>query len=165
MARSFKPPIERSGNEYRVNLDIEERDLIQRLLTELRALLADPDEADDRLTRLFPPAYHQAGDSELDDEYQRLMREDLLTSRLKGLDMIDGVLGTASRKGPTLTEAQMSAFLQALNGIRLVLGTMLDVGEDHDIDDIGDDHPLVGEYQLYDFLSWVLDWSVRAVQG
>jgi hypothetical protein len=42
---------------------------------------------------------------------------------------------------------------------------MLDVDEDHDIDDITDDNPLVSEYHLYNFLSWLLDWSVRAIQS
>ena len=56
------------------------------------------------------------------------------------------------------------AFLQALNGVRLVLGTMLDITEDHDIGAVDENDPLVNEYNLYDFLSWILDWAVRAVQ-
>ena len=35
----------------------------------------------------------------------------------------------------------MIAFVQAINGLRLVLGTMLDVVEDHDPDDIDEDDP------------------------
>jgi hypothetical protein len=49
--------------------------------------------------------------------------------------------------------------------VRLVLGTMLDITEDHDIGAVDENDPLVGEYNLYDFLSWILDWAVRAVQG
>jgi len=165
MSRKAKPPIERVGAGFRINLDFEERDLIHRLMGEFRALLESPDADDGRLVRLFPTAYHQPGDRELDEEYQRLMREELVTSRLKGLDMIDELLATPDGRSPRLSQDQMAAFLQALNGVRLVLGTMLDVSEDHDIGEIGDGHPLVGEYQLYDFLSWVLDWTVRAVQG
>jgi hypothetical protein len=60
-------------------------------------------------------------------------------------------------------EEVMIAFVQAINGLRLVLGTMLDVVEDHDPDDIDDDDPLVGEHHLYNFLSWLLDWAVRAL--
>lgn len=165
MARKVKPPIERVGADFRINLEFEERDLIHRLMGEFRALLENPDEGDARLFRLFPTAYHQAGDREMDEEYQRLMREELVTSRLKGLDMIEEFLATPDGRSPRLSQDQMAAFLQALNGVRLVLGTMLDVSEDHDIGEIGDDHPLVGEYQLYDFLSWVLDWTVRALQS
>ena len=139
--------------------------MVHRLMGEMRALLEDPDDGDGRLKRIFPTAYHQDGDQALDDEYQRLMREEILASRLKGLDVVDEFMNAASGDRANATEAQMMAFLQALNGIRLVLGTMLDVDEAHDLDDIAEDHPLAGEYNLYDFLSWMLDWSVRAVQS
>ena len=168
MGRKQRPPIEREGTGYRFNLDHEERDLVHRLMGEMRALLEAPrddDEVDGRLQRIFPTAYHQADDAALDTEYQRLMREEILTSRLKGLDAVDEFMRAASGDRASATEAQMMAFLQALNGIRLVLGTMLDVDERHDVGDIADDDPRAGEYNLYDFLSWLLDWSVRAVQS
>jgi hypothetical protein len=164
MARKARPPIERVGSSFRFNLDLEEREMIHRLMGELRALLQNPDD-DGRLRRIFPAAYHQEGDKELDEEYQRLMRNELLTSRLKGLDAVDEFMEAARGDKATATEAQMMAFLQALNGVRLVLGTMLDISEDHDLGDVHDDDPLAGEYNLYDFLSWMLDWSVRAVQS
>ena len=126
----------------------------------------EPDDGEDlRLRRLFPSAYNQPADHELDVEFRRLMRNDLITSRLAGLDLIADSLAPKDLAAPELTETQMMAFLQALNGVRLVLGTMLDVSEEHDIDDVSDNHPMVGEYHLYDFLSWVLDSSVRAVQS
>lgn len=164
MGRKVRPPIERVGSSYRFNLDLEEREMIHRLMGELRALLQDSDD-DGRLRRIFPAAYHQAGDQELDEEYQRLMRDELRTSRLKGLDAVDEFMTAARGDRATATEAQMMAFLQALNGVRLVLGTMLDISEEHDVSEVHDDHPLASEYNLYDFLSWMLDWSVRAVQS
>jgi Domain of unknown function (DUF2017) len=51
-----------------------------------------------------------------------------------------------------------------VNGVRLVLGTLLDVTEDDEFaerEDV-DNSP---EYQLYGYLSWVLDSSVRAMSG
>ncbi len=62
-----------------------------------------------------------------------------------------------------IDEETMIAFIQAINGLRLVLGTMLDVVEDHDPDDIAEDDPQIGEHHLYNFLSWLLDWAVRAL--
>ena len=172
MGRAPKPPIQRIGAVYRINLDVEERELIHRLLGELRSLLTEPDAAaaaadarDDRMQRLFPTAYHRPADADKDEEFRRLMRDELVASRLAGLDLIQDSLAPAQEESPTLSEVQMMAFMQALNGIRLVLGTMLDVTEEHDIGDVGDDDPMVGEYHLYDFLSWVLDSSVRALQG
>lgn len=160
MARkhAFIPPIERVRDGFAFNIGDDERQLVARLLTELSQLLMG--ESDDpRLIRIFPPAYHLADDAEADAEYQRLMREDLVASRLSGISTVNAAL---EAPGPVGEEA-MVAFVQAINGLRLVLGTMLDVGEDHDPDDIDDDDPRIGEHHLYNFLSWLLDWGVRAL--
>jgi Domain of unknown function (DUF2017) len=156
--RSFIPPVERVRDGFVFNIGEEERQLVTRLLTELSQLVMG--EADDpRLIRIFPPAYHLADDAEADAEYQRLMREDLVASRLAGIATVNRSLQSTD----PVDEETMVAFVQAINGLRLVLGTMLDVVEDHDPDDIAEDDPLVGEHHLYNFLSWLLDWAVRAL--
>ena len=156
--RAFIPPIERVRGGFAFNIGEDERQLVSRLLTELSQLLMG-ESGDPRLVRIFPPAYHLADDAEADAEYQRLMREDLVASRLSGITTVTEAL---QAPGPVGEEA-MIAFVQAINGLRLVLGTMLDVDEDHDPDDIDDTDPLVGEHHLYNFLSWLLDWAVRAL--
>lgn len=161
MARwQFRPPIERVGDGFRINLDPDERQLVLRLVHEMRTLLMGPSD-NPALARVFPAAYHQPVHAELDAEYQRLMREELVASRLAGIGMIDEALSSTE----PLTEAQLSALMQGLNGLRLILGTVLDVDEDHDADLIADDDPQVGEHHLYVFLSWLLEWTVRAMQG
>jgi cytochrome P450 len=156
--RRFRPPIQRSGNGLTINLDTSERDLIARLLGEMRQLLVG--EADQPvLRRLFPPAYHLADDAEAEAEYRRLMNEDLAASRLAAIDTVIRGL----QAGALADEGESIAFLQSINALRLVLGTLLDVGEDDDPADITDDHPMAGEHHLYGFLSWLLDWSVRAM--
>ena len=156
--RAFIPPVQRVRDGYAFNLGDDERQLITRLLTELSQLLMG--ESDDpRLVRMFPPAYHLADDAEADAEYQRLMREELVASRLTGISTVNAALQSPE----PVDEESMVAFVQAINGLRLVLGTMLDVSEDLDPDDIDDDDPLAGEHHLYSFLSWLLDWAVRAL--
>lgn len=154
-----KPPIERTRKGYQLHLDEEEREVLRNLLDQLRDLLVGP--ADDPvLRRLFPTAYHLPEHAAHDAEYQRLMREDLVASRLAAIELVDGALRAT---GP-LSEEQVMAFLQAVNTLRLVLGTLLDVSEELDLDDIPDDDPHVGEHHLYAFLSWLLEWTVRAVR-
>ena len=160
MARrnKFIPPIERVRDGFVFNIGDEERQLVTRLMTELGQLLMG--EADDpRLIRIFPPAYHLADDADANAEYQRLMREELVASRLAGITTVNEALQSP---GP-VSEDAMIAFVQSLNGLRLVLGTILDVSEDQDPDDIDEDDPLAGEFHLYNFLSWLLDWAVRAL--
>jgi hypothetical protein len=161
MARwPFRPPVQQTKDGFRINLDNDERLLIERLMRELRELLLGPSDAP-ALARLFPTAYHLPEDIELDDEYQRLMREEIVASRLTGIDM---VIDALNDKHP-LTQGQIMALVQAVNGIRLVLAAVLDVTDDHDPEDIDDQHPQAADYQLYSFLSWLLEWSVRALTG
>ena len=156
--RAFIPPIERVRNGFVFNIGTDERELVARLLTELSQLLMG-ESSDPRLIRIFPPAYHLADDAEADAEYQRLMREELVASRLSGITTVNDALQGSGPVG----EETMIAFIQAINGLRLVLGTMLDVDEDDDPEEIDEDGPLVGEHHLYNFLSWLLDWAVRAL--
>ena len=84
-------------------------------------------EADDpALTADVPSGVPPADDAEADAEYQRLMREELVASRLAGIATVDAAL---QMPDPS-TRRRWSRSMQAINGLRLVLGTMLDVGED-----------------------------------
>lgn len=162
MARRKKarPVFERTPEGVVVNLEREEAELIVRLVAEMRELLLANDPRTEHLTRrLFPPAYHLAGDAEADAEYQRLMRDDLVASRLAAMQHV----GDALTSTTPLTEEAMMGLLQSLNAVRLVLGTLLDVSEEHHPDDIGDDDPMVGEHHLYQFLSYLLDAAVDAL--
>ena len=141
-----------------LHADDEEGDLIRRLLCEMQSLLVGPSD-NPALVRVFPAAYHLPEHAEHDAEYQRLMREELVASRLVGIDTVTAALAAK----PPLDEAQVSALMQGLNGLRLVLGTVLDLSEDDDPDDIADDDPRAGEHQLYSFLSWLLEWTVRTM--
>ena len=155
---SVKPPVERVRNGYRINLQAEERELVRRLLAELQALLVGPSD-NPALKRIFPAAYHLSEHAEHDAEYQRLMREELVASRLTAISAVNEALDAK----PPLDEAQILAFMQSLNGLRLVIGTVLDVSEEEDLSGIDDDSPNAGEHHLYGFLSWLLEWTVRAL--
>ena len=89
------------------------------------------------------------------------MRDELVTSRLAGIETVRRC-SRGRRKKVTLTEEQLTSFMQAVNGVRLVLGTILDVSEDDDVVEIEDHVP---EYQLYAYLSWLLDSAVLAASS
>jgi len=156
----FRPPVERTDRGFRINLGRDEKDMIERLLREFRVLLLGPSD-DPALMRLFPAAYHLPDDAELDAEYQRFMREEIVASRLTGIDVVIDALNDKS----ALTEGQIMALVQAVNGLRLVLAVALDLSDEHDPDEIDDDHPQAADHELYSFLSWLLEWSVRALTG
>jgi hypothetical protein len=143
----------RGRNGYVLRIAPEERALVTRLLDELADLLTG-DGRQAAVARLFPVVHPD--DPEREEEYQRLMRDELVASRLAAILDVKQVLDGGGKK-VTLNEEQLASFMQAVNSVRLVLGTILDVSEDDDVAEIEDHVP---EYQLYAYLSWLLDSAV-----
>lgn len=73
----------KNGN-YRIDLATDHRKLLTQLVEQLRDSLATTTD-DANLRRLFPTAYNN--DAKKDAEYQRLMRDELLESRLAAIDV------------------------------------------------------------------------------
>lgn len=155
LRRKFVAPVQAVRGGWKITLDTEERALLVRLMGELRSLLTGPDD-NELLRRLFPVAYPE--DEEKEAEYQRLMREELVTSRLSAIETVTTVLDPDHG---LLDEPQTIAFMQSINAIRLVLGSMLGITDDESAD-LAED-ALSPEHQLYDFLSWLLEWTVRSL--
>ena len=63
----------------------------------------------------------------------------------------------------SLSEAELAGWARAINALRLVVGTILDVDEDLDIEAIADDHPDVERYAVYSYLSFLLETAVAAL--
>ena len=158
MARR-RAPFEQTRRGISINLNSDERGLVRRLLGEIRELLTTAADDDPKMRRLFPPAY--LDDAEANTEFVRLMRDELVTSRCQAIDRVDEFLGDDSRS--TITTDELHAFVMSLNSVRLVLGTLLDVGEDDDLDDLSPNDPGAAEAGLYHFLSWLLDNAVTAL--
>jgi hypothetical protein len=140
----------------RLQLRDPEREVLASTLDQLRqALVADPDDAG--LRRLFPPGY--ADDPERDAEYRELVRDELLEGRLAAIDTVEAGLG-----GDPVAPDAAGSWLQALNALRLVVGTRLDVSEDDEpvLDPAHPDAPL---WALYLFLSQLVEELVGALAG
>jgi len=150
-------PITRNRDgSYRIKLGADERELLRTLPAQLREMLTTDDPS---LHRLFPPAYLE--NVERDDEYQRLMREELISRRVESLTLVEETAG-ADR----LTEEQLTAWMKVINDLRLVLGTRLDVREDDDpTEPLDPDDPMTAVRGLYWFLSYLLEAAVDALSG
>ena len=152
-------PIEAIDNGlFEIRLTADERATLLGFVDQLEeVMLAPPD--DPRLRRLFPTAYHD--NAEFDAEYQNYMRDELAQSRAASIQTVREVLDVED----PLTERQLYAFMTVLNSLRLVLGTLLDVDEVDDLDLIPEDSPAFGQAQLYEYLGWLLEWTVSALSG
>ena len=144
-----------SAGDYTIHLEAQERDLLRSLPGQLRDLLATDDPA---LERLYPPAY--VDDDERNDEYRRLMRGDLTARRLTSLDVMEATID-AER----LSEEELVAWMGALNDLRLVLGTRLDVSEDDYGRELDEDDPRAPAFALYSYLGFLQESVVEALSS
>ncbi len=124
--------------------------------------------ADPVLERLFPQAYLEPEDVERDAEYRRLVREDLLEAKLANLDVVTSTLdrGTVSMRRWTidLTEDEATAWLGALNDLRLALGVRLGITEDFD-GDIDPSDPRAPALNVLSYLGWLEENLVDALSS
>ena len=153
------PVVRTKHGTYKLNLADDHREVLTHLVTQLRdSLLTTTDAA--ALRRLFPTAYHD--DPKKDAEYQRLMRDELLASRLSSIEIALAVIS----RHDELNESEIDAFARSINSLRLVLGTALDIAES-DYGNLSDskiqpDNSELIQRELYDYLGWLLEWTVGA---
>jgi hypothetical protein len=146
--------IERDGaGGVRLRFSEGEVLLLRELLDELEGLLEDPD--DPALRRLFPQAHD---DPESEEQYRSLVRDQLLGGRSKALAVVRDTLGKE-----TLSLDEADAWLRALNDLRLVLGTRLDVTEDMDYENIDLNEPRGRDLAVYSYLTWLQEQLVEAL--
>jgi hypothetical protein len=143
-----------SGGEVELTLSRDERTLLAGLAGELRAQL-DGDTYDPSLRRLFPPAYEDEAEERA---YRELAGDSLLDGRRAALELLSE---TVDRDRLSAEEAD--AWLRALNDLRLVLGTRLDVQEDTFASDLRPDDPNAPALAVYGFLSWIQEQLVAAL--
>jgi len=166
------PIVRTKAGTFKVDLPDDHRKILTNLIEELRTSLTNSND-DAALRRLFPTAYHN--DPKKDAEYQRLMRDELLESRLAAIDTAIKVLTQENE----ITAEEIDAFSRSINSLRLVIGTALDIAESdyekqnnsqHDgassedsSDGASDDDDGQSvQKELYEYLGWLLEWTVSA---
>lgn len=158
--RNSGPFLRNRDGSYALNVPPDVRQLLVHMFGELRDVLTQGESDDPMLRRLFPAAYHQ--DPELDTEYHGLMRGELVASRLAAISRAVEVIETDA----TLTGDDLLLFMQTLNSLRLLLGTILDVSEDDDgpfaAGDDGEADNEAAQHHLYAYLGWLLEGAVTA---
>lgn len=142
--------------DFEVRLPDAERRLLGALARQLRAALAGGEATPGpTLRRLFPTAY--ADDPKLDAEYHSLVHDDLLERRRAALDTVEATLDATH-----LDEEALLAWMGAVNDLRLVLGTRLDVSEETELAPDPDD-PDAGPLAVYAYLGFLLESIVDAL--
>lgn len=145
------------SGRFEIVLHPDMREVLTDSLDELSDLLDEPDSP--MLARLSPPAY--LDDPDKDHEYQLLAGEELRTSRRAA---IDAARAMATRT--EVSEAELWAWLQSLNALRLVLGTLLGISDDDDNDrDVDDDDPMAPIWAIYGLATAVQYQVIQALSA
>jgi hypothetical protein len=180
--------VRRRGGSAQISLSAEEAGVLLALTTQVADMLAeeavtqpestDPLELlvemaaapvnapeDPALQRLLPDAYGE--DPAAAGEFRRLMDGELRRQKTEALeDIRDALTGS---EGSSLTlrlpPQQVESWLQALNDVRLVVGTRLDVTEDlaETWQQLARDDPRVPLFVAYDWLGWLQESLVSVL--
>ncbi|HSL56834.1 MAG TPA: DUF2017 family protein [Acidimicrobiales bacterium] len=140
----------RGDGRYQLRFPPEHRQLLGQLVGELRAVVTSDEPG---IERLFPSPYPD--DPERDAGWHALVRHELVERHLEAIEVVETTLDADE-----LDEDELARWMTAVNALRVVLGTRLDVSEDDEPVDPSD--PRFGAFALYDVLGWVLDEIVRA---
>ncbi|MEX2659331.1 MAG: DUF2017 family protein, partial [Acidimicrobiales bacterium] len=131
---------------FDLRLPEQERELVASLVGQLRTVLTGEEVvAEPSVRRLFPSAY--ADDAARDAEYRELVHDDLLAARLAALDVVE-----ATVEATHLDEEELHGWMGAVNDLRLVLGTRLDVSEET-LAEPDPHHPDAPALAVYQYLS------------
>ena len=151
----------RGGFELRIPAD--ERELLRSLGPELREVLVRQAAAaqggeDPAVERLFPVAYPT--DEDRQTEYRLLVHDELLSSHLGALAVLE-----ETADAERLDEDQLLSWMRALNEVRLVLGTRLDITEEGDERPVDPRDPRAGAFAVYDYLTYLQGEIIEALSG
>lgn len=119
------------------------------------ALMSDAD--DPKLRPLFPTAYNE--DPELDAEYQRLMRSELLSSRLAAFDTVEQTM-----QKDVLTESELYQWMQSINAVRLAIAERNGFNLEED-DDPDPDDPRYYEFEVLELFGLLMSEIVHALRA
>ena len=131
-----------------VRLSDGERAQLRSLADGLRSMLDDP--TDGALRRLFPPCFPD--DAVREAAYQMVMGDELRQAHLTAVQTLGD-----SAELQKLEPDQATAWLQAINSARLVLGTQLDITDDTGPVVLGRNDPNLDRWLAYEFLSLLLN--------
>jgi ATP-dependent Clp protease adaptor protein ClpS len=135
-----------SGPRERMEVHEVEAELLRQLIGDLENLIAEDDDLDPVIKRLYPDGY--SDDPEASAEFRDLVESGLRTERLS---RTQACLGEIPDTGGNmeLDEDASDRWLRVLNDVRIAVGTRIGVSEDAELD------PQNGAAQVYQWLTEV----------
>ena len=143
----------------RPGLEDPERELLRMLPQQARELV---DHDDPTAQRLFPVAYPD--DAAAQSDYHEMMGAQLLDHHHHALDTMVSTIDAA-----TIDADELAGWLGAVEVLRLLLGTQLDVSEDmaelDPLDPLDAEDPRTDQFTVYQYLSMLQNEIVDALSA
>ena len=164
------------NGQIKLTLDVAEREVLGQLFDQVEQLLdeltsqdtSDPLELmlgmngstqisqDPALARLFPDGYFE--DEHASADFRRFTEQDLRQQKIAALNDVRKAL-QATANPAVISDLQAQSWLKALNDLRLVLGTRLEISDDNDFD-FDSDEPGI---HLYNYLTYLQGTLIDAL--
>ena len=164
------------GGKLTLKLDPAEVGVLSQLFEQMAELLDEPDNEsavdplaqllnmggstqisdDPALARLFPDGY--SDDEHASADFRRFTEQDLRAQKVAALATVIGTLSDWSGKA-SVTQHQAQDWLKALNDLRLVLGTRLEISDEVDTDFEADEPGI----HLYNYLTYLQGTLIDAL--
>ena len=159
-----------------LKLDPAEQAVLSQLFEQMAELLDDPDSQtntdplaqllnmggsthisdDPALARLFPDGY--SDDEHASADFRRFTEQDLRAQKVSALASVRATLANWNGKA-SITDQQAQDWLKAINDLRLVLGTRLEITDEAETDFEADDPGI----HLYNYLTYLQGTLIDAL--
>ncbi|MCL5077540.1 MAG: DUF2017 domain-containing protein [Actinobacteria bacterium] len=145
--------IEKVGDD---RFKIELADQVRQLLLDLKEMTLTHVVSESPIAkRIFPTAYNNSPEMELD--FEKLTREPLMNHHQENLSLFERSLFKNE-----INQEEVLAWISALNNMRLILGTALDIQEDQEIPKETD--PNYEGYLVYDLITYLQGALIEEIQ-
>ena len=154
---SLRAPFRRRRDRFLVSLGADDRSMLAQLARQSRELIGSEDPSSDpAVARLFPAAYRD--DPLMSLEFEQAMGETPKNGKLEALATLERTV-----EAKELSEDELLSWMGAVNDIRLVIGTRIDITEESTEDDFSEDDPDREGFLVYGYLTWLEDAMLRAL--
>ena len=164
------------GGKLTLKLDAAEQGVLSQLFDQMTELLDDPENElgtdplsqllnmagstqisdDPALARLFPDGY--SDDEHASADFRRFTEQDLRAQKQAALATVQGTLRDWNGK-TSITSQQAQDWLKAINDLRLVLGTRLEITDEVETDFEADEPGI----HLYNYLTYLQGTLIDAL--
>src|SRR5689334_16429866 len=130
---SRRPTVDRRGGSIVLTLHPNEVQVLQWVFSDLGRMLSDGAEVDAVTQRLFPRAYLDPTEEDAEAQWQDMVHDDLVDTRMtamtdvvRTLDNATAIGGRVEARELVLDDDQASHWMTVLNDARLAVGTALE---------------------------------------